>query len=76
MGRSEALAVNYLCEDWEVSKNICAQVFDTTATNTGHLNGGCTIDEKELLKKKILWLACRHHVDEVILSDVWHLLFR
>ena len=75
VGRSEANAVNQICDKWKVSKYICGMVFDTTATNTGNQNGGCTIYETELLKRKLLWLACRHHIDEVILSDVWKMLF-
>lgn len=75
MGRSEAIAVNKLCDEWKVSEDICGMVFDTTATNTGNQNGGCTIYEAELMKRKLLWLACRHHVDEVVLSDVWKELF-
>ena len=75
MGRSEAMEVNKLCESWQVSENICGMGFDTTSTNTGCENGACTIYESELLKRKILWLACRRHVDEVIISDVWKMLF-
>jgi hypothetical protein len=75
MGRSEATEVNKLCDSWGVSKNIIAQVFDTTATNTGCENGACTIFEAEFLKRKVLWCACRRHVDEVILSDVWKSFF-
>ena len=75
MGRSEAAEVNRLCDSWGVTKNIIAQVFDTTATNTGCENGACTIYEAEFLKRKVLWCACRRHVDEVIVSDVWKALF-
>ena len=39
--------------------------FDTTAGNTGHLNGACTLLEKQM-GRDLLWLACRHHVMELI----------
>ena len=50
-------------------------VFDTTATNSGNKNGACTIFEREFAKKKLLWLACRHHVGELILSATYKCLF-
>ena len=45
-------------------------VFDTTASNTGLLQGAC-IKIQQMLGKELLWMACRHHVLEVILSDVF-----
>jgi len=44
--------------------------FDTTAANTGRLNGPCTLLELKM-QKKLLWLACRHHVLEVVCGDVF-----
>ena len=44
-------------------------VFDTTAANTGLNAGACTLIEA--LDRKLIWLACRHHVYEVLLSDVF-----
>jgi hypothetical protein len=42
-------------------------VFDTTASNTGRLNVAATLLEQRL-QKSILFLACRHHVLEIILQ--------
>ena len=38
--------------------------FDTTASNTGHLNGAAALLENEL-KKALIWFGCRHHVAEL-----------
>ena len=46
--------------------------FDTTSGNTGHLNGACTLLEKKM-GRELLWLACRHHVMELILLKVFTL---
>ena len=45
-------------------------VFDTTNSNTGVNNGACVLLQK-ILQRNVLWLACRHHVCEVVLSHVW-----
>ena len=49
--------------------------FDTTASNTGLKSGAC-IKLQERLGRNILWLACRHHIHEVVLSDVFQILLR
>lgn len=46
--------------------------FDTTSGNACRLNGACTLLEKKM-GHKLLWLACRHHVMELILSKVFTL---
>jgi hypothetical protein len=45
-------------------------VFDTTASNTGHLTAGCICIQKRL-DRALLWCACRKHVGEIILTHVW-----
>ena len=42
--------------------------FDITASNTGLTQGGARI-EREL--RQTLWLACRHHIHELILRRVF-----
>ena len=74
MGRSEAMEVERVCKDWNV-EDIWAMVFNTTATNSGHQNGACSIYEAELLQQKLLWLACRHHVPELVLKAAFKSLF-
>ena len=58
--------VNEAC----VRDKIIALSFDTTASNTGMVQGICVRIEKDL-GKSLLWLACRHHVHELILKDVF-----
>lgn len=44
--------------------------FDTTVSNTGRTNGACTLLEA-VIGRKLLWLACRHHMFEVLLSEAF-----
>ena len=45
-------------------------VFDTTASNTRHVSVACvTIQQR--LGRCLLWSACRHHVEETILTHVF-----
>jgi hypothetical protein len=60
--------------DWNIQEQVIAMSFDTTAANTGRLNGSCTLLEQKL-DKMLLWLACRHHVLEVLCGDVFKSLF-
>ncbi|KAG0715569.1 hypothetical protein GWK47_011670 [Chionoecetes opilio] len=53
-----------------VKDKIIAFCFNTTASNTGMVQGACIRIEQEL-GRSLLWLACRHHVHEVILKDVF-----
>ncbi|KAG0720204.1 hypothetical protein GWK47_006894 [Chionoecetes opilio] len=44
--------------------------FDTTALNSGMLAGAC-VHLENLLGRFLLWLACRHHLLEVVLKHVF-----
>ena len=48
--------------------------FDTTASNSGVKKGASKLLEEEL-GRKLLWLACRHHILELIIGAVWEKLF-
>jgi len=61
----EAEAVFGLLNQWRLVNKVQATSFDTTAGNTGRLNGACTLLEKKM-GHDLLWLACRHHVMELI----------
>lgn len=50
--------------------NITGISFDTTASNTGLIQGACTRIEREF-GRTLLWLACRHHTHELILKGVF-----
>lgn len=63
-------AICHQIVDWQVEERIKAICFDTTSVNTGEKNGTC----KKLRDKyngKLLSLACRHHVLEIIISAVY-----
>ena len=45
--------------------------FDTTASDTGRLKGAGAILE-QMLGRELLYLACRHHILEILLSSVYN----
>ena len=51
-------------------EKIEAMCFDTTAVNTRRLRGTCVLLE-QLFEKSLLYLACRHHILEIILKAVF-----
>ena len=57
-----------------VTENIRVIVFDTTASNTGVYRGAVTLLEFEL-NRKVIWAACRHHIPELEIRNVWSMLF-
>jgi len=73
-GRNQAEAIKGILNNWNLEQQCIALCFDTTASNTGKFNGACILLEA-LLDHPLLWTACRHHVHEVILSQVFKSLF-
>lgn len=73
-GQSQAKAIFELLTLWEVSENIVGISFDTTPSNTGHASGACVMLES-LLNRNLLHFACRHHIHELIISDIFVILF-
>ena len=63
------LTINLL-DSWQCKDSIVNMVFDTTASNTGHVSGACTFIQRDL-NHALLWLAWRHHVGKVILTHVF-----
>ena len=61
---TQAKAIKEILEEWELFDMVEIRSLDTTATNTGWLNGVCTQLEKYRVKA-MGWLACRHHMDEL-----------
>ena len=66
-GRTEAETVKSALDAWGVTDKIIACGFDTTSSNTGKFAGACVILQ-QLLDRQILWLACRHHILELIIG--------
>lgn len=54
---------------WGLADKVKSLCFDTTAVNTGSRNGACVLIEQKF-DKEMLWLACRHHVFEIMLETI------
>ena len=73
MGPVIAKATYELLEDWNCTDCVASMVFDATASNTGAITAGC-VSIQNLLNRPLLWLACGHHIGEIILTHVWNSL--
>ena len=73
MGKLISESCVSLLKDWKCEETVCGMVFDTTASNTGAQTAGC-VSIQNVLNRRLLWFACRHHVGEVILTHVWDAL--
>ncbi|XP_029346464.1 uncharacterized protein LOC115034269 [Acyrthosiphon pisum] len=69
-GKEQANAIYYALENWGVTDVVQALCCDTTASNTGRLNGACVLLEQKL-ERDLLYLPCRHHIYEIILRGVF-----
>ena len=70
-GEAQAKAVYATILGWGIVAAIRAFVFDTTASNTGWHSGAC-VRLNFLLGRVILWLACRHHIGELLAKNPFH----
>ena len=61
-------------EDWGLKDLIIACGFDTTSSNTGIHKGSCVLLQ-EMLQRQLLWLACRHHILELLVKAAYHQVF-
>ena len=73
-GKVEAEKVKEVLESWKITEKIIACGFDTTSSNTGVHKGSCTILQ-QLLQRQLLWLACRHHILEIVIGAAFTELF-
>lgn len=73
-GYVQAKTVFDLLVLWDVVDEIIGMSFDTTASNTGVRQGTATILEIKM-KKQLLYFACRHHVYEIIVAEIFKTLF-
>lgn len=60
--------------DWDIIYRIQSLSFGTTSRNTGNINGACKLIEDKI-DRKLLYLACHHHVSEIILYYITLCLF-
>ena len=68
-GENTSAAVFKLVLDCGLLNQVKCMCFDTTASNTGRKNGACVSLEHKM-DKDMLWLACRHHILEIVLESV------
>ena len=74
-GKEEAETVIKELRANKIEDTLSAISFDTTATNTGAVNGACKIIE-EHLGRPVLWLACRHHIAELVARKVFEVCMK
>ena len=60
--------------DWGVVNRIIACGFDTTSSNTGKFAGSCVILQ-QLLDHQIAWMACKHHINELVVGAAFKEIF-
>jgi hypothetical protein len=73
-GEAQATVTYDLLKKWDLVDKIVGMSFDTTSSNTGVYKGACTLLE-QLLGKKVLNLACRHHIHELMVEKSFEVLF-
>ena len=73
-GIAQAQATHDMIKNWNIKNAITALVFDTTSSNSGWKNGAAKLLE-QCLGKKVLYHACRHHILELVVKEVWKSLF-
>lgn len=68
-------AILKVLEEWpQVKPWLAGLCFDTTAANTGVHGGACAVVERAL-GSRLLFLACRHHMAELVMSAVFDHFF-
>lgn len=65
-------AVMGAINEWQVKDKIVGMSFDTTAANTGGSTGTC-IQVYNDFNQRILYLACRHHIHELVLKRIFNI---
>lgn len=68
-GEAAANAVYETAVSWNICDQVKCMSFDTTAANTGSWKGACILLQQKM-QKDMLWLACHHHILEIMLEAV------
>ena len=66
-------ASDKLIKIWDSQNSLAGMVFDMTSSNTGAQTAAC-VALQNTISKPLLSFACRHHVGEVILGQVWDVM--
>ena len=67
---AQAKAVFDALHDWNLDDQVQIMFCDTTASNTGHLNGACVLLEQRL-ERELLLFACLRLIYELVLRSVF-----
>lgn len=62
--------VMHLMRAWSFENKVVGMCFDTENVNSGKFRGVSVLLEKEL-KRPLLYLACRHHILEIVMAEVF-----
>jgi hypothetical protein len=73
-GEAQAIGVFDLLKKWKLEDDIIGMSFDTTSSNTGPYKGAAVLLER-YLGRKLLNLACRHHVYELLVEATFTVFF-
>ena len=68
-GATVCSSVLTLLDKWKCTNNVIGLVFDTTNCNTGYKTGACITIQRHI-GRPLFWIPCRHHIGEIILSEV------
>ena len=75
-GEMMGKAVVQTLQDWKgVSDWLAGLCFDTTSSNTGIHTGAITVIQ-QMYDRRLLFLACRHHIFEIISTAVFDKFFK
>ena len=74
MGEVQAEAILKTIKQWELETSVIAFTFDTTGSNSGVDKGACVRVQKKM-GRKVLFLACRHHMHELLAKNTWYKMF-
>ena len=69
-GETASTAIVQHLQAWECESAVFGMVFDTPNSNIGQISGACISIERKL-KRPLLWLACRHHIGETVVRNIW-----
>lgn len=71
-GYTQADAIFETLTEWGLKDSVQALSCDTTASNLGHRSGAAALLEIKL-DRDLLYLPCRHHIDEILLGAIYKL---
>lgn len=69
-GQAQAKAVCDALVEWGLEDKVIGMCFDTTSSNTGCISGAC-VRIQQTLGRNLLFLACRHHIFELVIGAVF-----